>query len=141
MKLLLERDVFNPEFTLGKLHVLNIRQFYTCEDAMREVKGKPVADWKIRAQTAIPVGNYKVIINWSNRFKKHLPLLLDVPGFTGIRIHSGNHKDHTEGCILVGTGRTMDGVSNSRYAMNILQKAIEEAIKRGENVTIEVRNA
>lgn len=139
VKLLLERDVKTPTFTLGKLHVNTIRQFYTCENAVREVKGVSVAEWKIAGATAIPCGTYRVIINWSNRFKKFLPLLLDVEGFAGIRIHAGNTNKDTEGCILVGTMRAKSGVTNSRYAMSVLQTSMEEATKRGEVITIEIR--
>ena len=139
MKLLLERDVKAPTFTLGRLHVNGIRTFYTVEDRVREIKGVPVEEWKVAGETAIPVGTYRVIVSWSNRFRKHLPLLLDVEGFKGIRIHAGNTEKDTEGCILVGTSRTKEGVANSRYAMSLLQTAIEEASKRGEVVTIEIR--
>lgn len=139
MKLYLERDVRTPTFTLGKLHVNGIRQFYTIEDKVRQINGVPVEEWKVKGQTAIPTGVYRIVVNMSHRFKKMLPQLLDVPGFEGIRIHPGNTKDDTEGCILVGTQRTSTGVANSRYACDVLQTEIERAIKRGEVVTIEIR--
>jgi hypothetical protein len=138
MKLLLERDVKAPTFTLGRLHVNQIRQFYTCEDAVRQVAGVPVEEWKIKGETAIPTGVYRIVVNHSNRFKKKLPQLLDVKGFEGIRIHSGNTKADTEGCILVGTHRTKEGVANSRFACEVLQNEIERAIARGEVVTIQI---
>ncbi len=138
MKLRLERDVKAPFFTLGKLSVDGKQLFFTCEDKVREVPGVPVGEWKVPGQTAIPYGNYLVIKTFSNRFQKHLPLLLDVPGFAGIRIHAGNTDKDTEGCILVGTGRTREGVSNSRYAMYVLLNLMEEASKRGEVITIEI---
>lgn len=139
MKLLLERDVKAPFFTLGKMSVDGKHHFFTVEDKIREIPGVPVAEWKVPGQTAIPYGNYRVIKTFSNRFQKHLPLLLDVPGFTGIRIHSGNTDKDTEGCLCIGTGRTREGVSNSRYAMDILLNLMEEASKRGEVITIEIR--
>jgi hypothetical protein len=139
MKLYLERDIKIPKRTLGKLHVNGIRQFYTVEDEYRQVSGVPVEEWKIKGETAIPTGIYRIVINHSNRFKKKLPQLLDVNGFEGIRIHSGNTEKDTEGCILVGTHRTKEGVANSRFACEILQNEIERAISRGEVVTIEIR--
>jgi hypothetical protein len=54
---------------------------YTLEDQERPVK--------INGVTAIPTGRYKLIINKSVRFKKLMPLLLNVPFFTGIRFHAG----------------------------------------------------
>lgn len=139
MKLLLERDVKAPMFTLGKLSVNGVMQFYTVEDKVREVSGVPVAEWKVAGKTAIPVGTYRIIISYSQRFKKFLPLLLNVKGFQGIRIHAGNTDKDTEGCLLIGTARTKEGVANSRYACKLLQDAMEAAMKRGEVVTIEIR--
>lgn len=129
MKLVLTRDVKTPAFTLGKMTCGDL-QLFTCEDAVREVK--------IPRFTAIPAGTYKVIITFSNRFKKHLPLLLDVPNFSGVRIHSGNTAGDTEGCILVGTTRTKGGVGNSRLAMGALMEALEKEIAGGGYVTIEI---
>jgi len=57
---------------------------------------------KVYAQTAIPTGKYQIVMTYSSKFKKVMPLLLNVPGFAGIRIHSGNTADDTEGCIITG---------------------------------------
>jgi len=129
MNLKLVREIKTPTITLGHLEAGKM-VLMTCED--------PVRDHKIPGVTAIPYGRYKVIINFSNRFKKHLPLLLDVPGFSGVRIHSGNGPEDTEGCILVGTTRTKAGVANSRYAMSLLMTLLEKTIEQGENIYIEV---
>jgi len=72
---------------------------FTLED---EVRLGDIFKVKVQDKTAIPVGRYEVILNMSNRFKMYMPLLLNVPNFSGIRIHSGNTKEHTEGCVLVG---------------------------------------
>lgn len=129
MNMLLTRDIKAPTFTLGKLKAGDISLF-TVEDAIREVK--------IQDETAIPAGKYKVVVNFSQRFQKHLPLLLDVPGFEGIRIHSGNTDADTSGCVLVGTTRVREGVGNSRLAMGLLQPLIEQELATGRDVWLEI---
>lgn len=124
MKLDLRRDVHADNFTLGKLFIDDDPMYYTCEDAVREKK--------IPGQTAIPVGRYKVIVSFSQRFQKHLPLLLDVPNFSGVRIHSGNTKEDTEGCILIGIGRTTNGVKQSRLAMADFMPRLEYGLLNGD---------
>jgi len=108
MILKLERIHFGETFTIGK--IFNGRDFvcFTLEDKVREVEGKPVAEWKVYAKTAIPKGYYPVKVTMSNRFKRELPLLEGVEGFSGVRIHTGNTSEHTEGCLIVGS--TWDGL-------------------------------
>lgn len=92
--------------TLGALYI-NGRWFcWTLEDQLREVPGQPVAAWKLKGETAIPAGRYRMQLSPSARFKRILPELLNVPGFVGIRFHRGNTHVDTEGCPLVGSGRT-----------------------------------
>jgi len=54
------------------------------------------------ADYLITAGTYEVQITHSPRFGKKLPLLMNVPGRTGIRIHTGTKPEHSQGCILVG---------------------------------------
>jgi hypothetical protein len=112
MKLHLKR-LHRTEFsTIGELTIDGLFECYTLEDKERDVK--------IKSETAIPKGTYKVIINQSARFKTLLPLLIDVPNFEGIRIHPGNTNHDTEGCILVGKTRGKDFVGKSRKAFATL---------------------
>lgn len=119
MKLLLKREP-HPEYTVGKLYIDGVYECFTLEDPVRETK--------ILGKTAIPYGTYNVIINQSVRFKRKLPLLLNVKDFVGIRIHPGNSVDDTEGCILVGTSRTKNGlVLNSVLAFKSLFAKMENS--------------
>lgn len=130
MKLKLKREP-HPEYTVGKLYIDDIFECFTLEDIIRDVK--------IKGDTAIPYGKYIVIINQSVRFKKALPLLLNVPNFEGIRIHTGNTTEDTEGCILVGTMRTKDGkVLNSKIAFDKLFPKMVAAFSYKEPITIEI---
>lgn len=95
---------------------------HTLEDAQRLTK--------VMGQTAIPKGTYEVVVNYSNRFKKMLPLLIDVPNFSGVRIHSGNTEADTEGCILLGMERAADSVINSRAAMSRFMPILMKWLKR-----------
>ena len=99
--------------TLGALFVRGEWYCWTLEDQVREQPGRPVASWKVPGQTAIPAGDYTLIVTPSKRFGRPLPLLVKVPGFEGIRIHRGNRKDDTEGCLIVGFGRAAEAVTNS----------------------------
>jgi hypothetical protein len=126
MKLLLKRIHKTDVSTIGELYIDGIFQCYTLEDIERDVK--------IKSETAIAKGKYKVMITLSNRFKKYMPLLLNVPNFEGVRIHSGNTNHDTEGCILVGQTRSKDFIGQSRKAYDKLFKKLETA----KEITIEI---
>ena len=123
------RKTFTEESTIGELSVNGQFECFTLEDKVRAVK--------IHGKTAIPTGIYEVTITFSDRFKKPLPLLLNVSNFAGVRIHSGNTAADTEGCILVGTTKAPDKVGNSKVAFKALFEKIEAALKK-EKVFIEV---
>lgn len=126
--------------TLGSLYVDDEFECFTLEDVIREVPEEAVEKWKVAGGTAIPAGTYKVIINLSTRFAKLLPLLVDVPGFQGVRIHSGNVAADTEGCILVGSRREATAVLDSRLAFRGLFAKIQSAVDRAEPVYIRITN-
>lgn len=113
---------------------------YTCEDVIREVPGQPVEDWKVPGETAIPAGTYYVVITYSQRFGHSTPILLNVKGFSGIRIHPGNTEADTAGCILPGLGIDALGVTQSRAAYAILYALISDALDNKEAVTLEIVN-
>lgn len=137
MKLKLTRDILKDAFTLGKLSVNGEEKYFTVEDKDRGLENGGV---KVKAQTAIPKGTYKVDITFSPKYKKKMPILLNVPQFTGIRIHSGNDIDDTEGCILVGMTRNekTGWVSDSKKAIAELYALLFDAYEKKEPITIEI---
>lgn len=126
--------------TLGSLSVDGEFACFTLEDVVREVPEEAVETWKVPGETAIPSGTYQVIVSMSVRFGKLLPLLLNVPGFQGVRIHSGNVAADTEGCILVGARKTDAEVLDSRLAFRSVFAKIQAAIARNEPIHIRISN-
>jgi hypothetical protein len=90
------------------------------------------------AARLIPEGRYRVVIDWSNRFQRTMPHILNVPDREGIRIHVANWPEELEGCIAVGRKKADDFVGESRVAFNRLYFKIADAIARGEEVWIDV---
>ena len=76
MELVLKRYNFGEKSTLGKLFIGGVFFCYVLEDKVREIENKPVAEWRIPSQTAIPRGKYKVIIDFSSHFGTELPHIL-----------------------------------------------------------------
>ncbi len=93
---------------------------------------------KHKGQTAIPRGRYKVTITYSPRFKKDMPLLNAVKGFTGIRLHPLNNADGSEGCIGFGVNDKVGWISNSRYWTTLLCSHIKTALDNREDVFIKI---
>ena len=127
MKIKVDRIYKGESYTIGKMY-LNGEYFCdTLEDAIRPVK--------IPNETAIPAGTYKVEVTYSPRFKRNLPLLIDVPNYTGIRIHNGSNKDHTSGCILVGFNTAKGKLTNSRKTSDQLTEKLKSL---SEPIEIEI---
>lgn len=122
MILELKRKIFTDDSTIGEISIDGEFVCYTLEDKVRDVK--------IQNITAIPYGKYEVIINFSNRFQKYMPLLLKVPGFEGVRVHPGNKSADTEGCILVGSSKSLNFIGNSRVTYNSLFAKMKLAAKK-----------
>lgn len=138
MLLILKRKNYNAKSTEGVLFVDGVEFCHTLEDTDRELETKG-ASAKIKEVTAIPKGTYNVDITMSPRFKVELPILLDVPYFTGVRIHKGNKPEDTEGCILVGALNekgTDNWISQSKTAFDKLMKVLVEAKNRKEEIKI-----
>lgn len=121
MKLLLKRIALQETYTIGKLYIDGVKFCDTLEDKVRP------DGVKVYGETAIPAGTYKVIITWSNRFKRKLPLLLNVPGFDGIRIHPGNTAVDTHGCILVGVNDVKGEIHQSKFTFYELFKKMTDS--------------
>ena len=119
-EMILKRRWLTDRSTIGELRFGEFSCF-TLEDRLRD------AGVKIPGATAIPAGRYRVVVDWSNRFQRRMPLLLEVPKFTGIRIHSGNTDADIKGCILVGQSRAPDWVGGSRAAFRALFPLLDGA--------------
>lgn len=141
MQLKLVRTVLKNNRTEGILYVNDEFFCYTVEDKVRSPLGKA---WnklvKVYAQTAIPYGTYPVLVTWSNRFKRMLTGVFNVPSFEGIRIHNGVSELSSAGCIIVSYVRNPDGtLENSRGAMNKLCEIVSEAQTK-EKVLLTITN-
>lgn len=134
MNLTLLRRWREGDATIGELLVDGTPECFTLEDRVHDGP-------KISGQTAIPAGKYGVVLTYSPRFQRELPLLTGVPDFEGVRIHPGNTPKDTEGCILVGRGRAAAAITESRLAFSALLGKITAALLDGEAVAIEIVNA
>ena len=113
---------------IGELSIDGIFFCYTLEDIERAVK--------VYGKTCIPKGSYNVITDYSTRFKKELPHILNVPNFDGVRIHGGNTDVDTLGCILVGKDKWVSLEKIGNCADVVLE--ITNRIKTAKTVTLEI---
>ena len=156
MELILKRIAKTKNYTIGRLSITHqqlpqegeqeasprgglegVASYYcdTLEPAWRDYRH---GGRKIKGTSAIPEGRYPVVITWSEKMKAWLPLLVNVPMFSGIRIHAGNTAKDTKGCILVGQNLKKGMVLNSRTWLKRLKDKIVEAKERGEAVWMRV---
>lgn len=135
-EIVLNRQIYTDQSTIGQITYGDKKTLWTLEDRVRDKNFDgdldDAGETKIKHETAIPAGRYKVIVTYSNRFKKPLPLLVNVKGFEGIRIHSGNTKADTSGCILVGLTKGDNAVYSSRDAFKLLFDYLQTVINKEE---------
>ena len=148
MKITVKREFFSDTETLGTMFINDKFFCYTLEAYDRKLKqnqsSTEIAHKKIYGKTAIASGDYRVILSISNRFKRLMPEVLNVKGFSGIRIHGGNTHLNTDGCILVAKNRYVDKLSTFGKIRNWIQgtmegqltRAIQKAIDANEIVTL-----
>ena len=131
MDLELNRNEFFDDRTIGSFYIDGEWCYYTLEDKDRKLEDDGV---KIPKETAIPRGRYQVIIDLSNRFQRMMPHILDVPQFTGIRIHILNTPVETEGCIGIGLQYEVrtHNILKSKLAFDDFFPRLEQGLKEGE---------
>ena len=142
MKLRLERIHLKDTYTIGKLYINDIYFCDTLEDKVRDLNKDgdldDIGEGKIYGETAIPYGIYKIVITYSPKYKRYMPLLLNVKGFEGIRIHPGNDNGDTEGCLLVGENKVKGKVINSKVTYDKLYLLLKEIFDNKEEIHIEI---
>lgn len=152
MKLKVDRRWKKETYTIGVLFVDGVRFCEVLEDRDRGLKQSmttaKIAKIKVYGETAIPTGTYKLRLNYSPKFatrtwaKKYngcTPLLLDVPGYSGVRIHPFNTAEESLGCLGPGENKVKGKVINSTvWYYKLMDKYLMPAWNRGEDVTITI---
>ena len=142
MEIRILRNRFFKERTVGQLYVDGELTCFTLEDTVREVEGKPVEEWKVQNETAIPYGRYKVTLENSQKFGPDTISLANVPGFKYIRMHTGNTEKDTEGCIIVGYKLTENNIikyGTTKPALLDLKARIKNVLDGKGSVWIEIK--
>jgi len=140
MEIRVKRIARKDGYTIGRMSLNNEYFCDTLEDTDRGLKDtmqvNEILAKKVKGQTAIPTGKYDVILTFSPKFKRVLPLLLNVPGYQYIRVHHGNLPSSTDGCLLVGENKVKGQIINSRATLEKLMSVLLECEKKKEKVTI-----
>ena len=131
MRLTLIRVANRPTYCIGKLYIDGVYFSDVLEDVDRGLDDamdeETIKKLKVKGQTAIPTGIYQVLLTYSPKYKRIMPLINNVKGYSGIRIHSGNTAKDTEGCLLVGKNKEVGKVLESRITYNALFKRLQQA--------------
>lgn len=131
MEAVLERAWKRDTYTIGRFYINGQRFCESIEDRDRgltqDMDIKEIKRIKVFGQTAIPAGTYTVKMTHSPKYKRQMPEVLDVPGYSGIRIHSGNTADDTEGCIVLGRNTKVGMVTESRKTCKEFERMLEAA--------------
>jgi len=142
MELQLKREIFTDISTIGTLTIDGKFECYILEDKDRGINNtltlEQIMRVKVYGKTAIPYGRYEIDWTMSARFKVFMPILLNVVGWSGIRIHKGNTEIDSLGCLLCGTRKLSNRITESTIATNKLYAKIEAAKKQGQKIFITI---
>lgn len=140
MRITLIRIANKPTYCIGKLYIDGKYFCDTIEDVDRglsdEMTVEEILKKKVKGETAIPTGIYPVYLTYSPKYKKQMPLIDNVKGYSGIRIHSGNTSKDTEGCLIVGKNKEVGKVLESRKTYNAL---FRELVKTNSKIIIDIQ--
>lgn len=140
MRLTLKRIANKDNYCIGKLYINGKYFCDTLEDRDRGLDDsmtvEEILSMKKYGETAIPSGIYTVLLTYSPKYKKIMPLINNVKGYSGIRIHSGNSSKDTLGCLLVGKNTVVGRLTDSRNTYNALFKRLQQ--KGSNKITIEI---
>ena len=143
----LDRLQDNGSSTIGTLKIDDRFEAFTLEDTHHEKK--------IYGETRIPAGEYQIKLRQSGGMNGKYQArygddhggmlwLQDVEGFEWVYIHTGNHHEHTDGCILIGENcsshKARQSVTGSVLKYIKTYAKILEAIKSGDTVTITIKD-
>ena len=151
MKLTLKRIARKEGYTIGRLYIDDAYFCDTLEDRERGLEQAMPLDMikriKVKGETAIPTGTYELSMRHiSPKYSRKkafaftggvMPRLLNVPGYEGVLIHSGNTAADSEGCILVGENKAVGKVLNSMATFKALWAVLNQ--RKSEPLTITVQ--
>jgi len=130
-EVILERAWRRETYTVGKVIIDGQRFCESMEDKDRgltqDMSEEEIKRIKVYGETAIPTGTYTVKMTYSQKYKRNMPEVLDVPGFSGIRIHSGNTAKDSLGCILLGRNTKVGMVTESRKTCQEFERRLMAA--------------
>lgn len=142
MELILKRETFTEESTIGSLSIDGKFECFILEDKDRGLTNdmplSEIVAHKVYGLTAIPYGRYEIDWTMSTRFGICMPILLNVKGYEGVRIHKGNTAIDTLGCLICGTRKASNKVTESTAATGKLYAKIESAKKSGQKIYITI---
>lgn len=131
MQVTIERKYKKETYTIGIVYIDGVRFCESMEDKDRGLQQwmnvSEIQRLKVYGETAIPAGKYKVTMTYSSKYKRVMPQIMNVKGFTGIRIHSGNTAKDSLGCILLGKNDKVGWISNSRATCAKFEELLNKA--------------
>lgn len=153
MKLLLKRIYNCKDYCIGHIYVDGQYVCDCIEDTDRMLdQSMPILKiqaTKVKSQTAIPTGTYNILMNivspkfslkpyYMDICKGKVPRLDNVPGFSGILIHTGTNQYSSAGCLIVGYNKIKGRVINTKTAFEKLYGILKAAHDKGDKITIEI---